>query len=63
MRMEDLPVGSEIILKVVKTKKSDCTGCFFNEITRNIYENVCKDFKCSAIVRKDKKNIKFKRIK
>lgn len=61
--MEDLPIGSEIILKVVKTKKSDCTGCFFNEITRNIYENVCKNFICSAIIRKDKKNIKFKRVK
>lgn len=61
--MEDLPIGAEITLKVVKTKKSDCTGCFFNEITRNIYENVCKDFVCSAIIRKDKKNIKFKRVK
>lgn len=61
--MEDLPIGAEIILKVVKTKRYDCTCCFFNEITRNIYENVCKDFVCSAIIRKDGKNVKFKRVK
>ena len=61
--MEDLPIGSEIVLNVVKTKKSDCTGCFFNEITRNIYENVCKDFVCSASTRKYGKNVQFKRVK
>lgn len=61
--MEDLPIGSEIVLKVVETKEADCSGCFFDEITRNIYENVCKDFACNAIIRKDKKNIKFKRVK
>lgn len=26
--MEDLPVGSEIVLKVVKTEKEQCNGCF-----------------------------------
>lgn len=24
--MEDLPIGSEIVLKVVETKEADCTG-------------------------------------
>lgn len=42
--MEDLPVGSEIVLKVVKTEKEQCNGCFFDEICNNIYENVCGYF-------------------
>ena len=43
--MEDLPIGSEIILKVVKTEKEQCNGCFFDEICTNIYEKVCGNFK------------------
>ena len=27
--MEDLPVGAEIVLKVVETEKEQCNGCFF----------------------------------
>ena len=61
--MEDLPIGSEIILKVVKTEKEQCNGCFFDEICTNIYEKVCGNFKCVAIDRKDKKNVQFKRVK
>lgn len=53
--MEDLPIGSEIILNVVETEKDECNGCFFNEICSNIYENVCGDFNCSASTRKDRK--------
>lgn len=49
--MEDLPVGAEIVLKVVETKETDCSGCFFDEISSNIYENVCGDFYCSACAR------------
>ena len=26
--MEDLPIGSEIVLKVVETEKEQCNGCF-----------------------------------
>lgn len=26
--MEDLPIGSEITLKVVETEKEQCNGCF-----------------------------------
>lgn len=61
--MEDLPIGSEIVLKVVETEKEECNGCFFDEICGNIYENVCVDFNCSASTRKDKKNVQFKRVK
>ena len=61
--MEDLPIGSEIILKVVKTEKEQCNGCFFDEICTNIYEKVCGNFKCVAIDRKDGKAVKFKRVK
>ena len=61
--MEDLPVGAEVVLKVVEAEDFDCTGCFFDEICSNIYEKVCGDFSCSAIDREDGKNVQFKRIK
>ena len=61
--MEDLPICSEIVLKVVETDKEECNGCFFDEISRNIYENICKDICCAAIDRKDVKNVQFKRVK
>lgn len=61
--MEDLPIGSEIILKVVKTEKEECNGCFFNEICSDIYEMVCQNFKCYEDERKDGKNVQFKRVK
>ena len=61
--MEDLPIGSEIVLKVVEIEKEECNGCFFNEISSNIYENVCGDFNCSSSTRKDGKNVQFRRVK
>ena len=61
--MEDLPIGSEIVLKVVETEKDYCLGCFFDEICTNVYEKVCGNFKCSTIDRKDGKNVQFKRVK
>ena len=61
--MEDLPIGSEITLKVVESDKEQCNGCFFDEISSNIYENVCNNFNCIASFRKDGKAVKFKRIK
>lgn len=61
--MEDLSIGSEIVLKVVEKKEFECTGCFFDEISSNIYENVCNNFNCSASTRKDRKNVQFKRVK
>lgn len=41
--MEDLPIGSEIVLKVVETEKEECNGCFFDEISSSIYETVCNN--------------------
>ena len=61
--MEDLPVGSEVTLKVIETDKDNCNGCFFDEIASNIYENVCGNFICSARTRKDGKNVQFRRVK
>lgn len=61
--MEDLHIGSEIILKVVETEKEECNGCFFDEICSDIYEMVCQNFKCYAGERKDGKNVQFKRVK
>lgn len=61
--MEDLPIGAEIVLKVVDTEKDECNGCFFNEICSNIYDNVCGDFNCNASTRKDGKNVQFIRVK
>lgn len=61
--MEDLPVGAEIVLKVVESETEECNGCFFDEISRNIYENICKDICCAASTRKDGKAVQFKRVK
>ena len=61
--MEDLSIGSEIVLKVVEYEKEECNGCFFDEISRSIYGNACGDFNCSASNRKDGKDVKFKRVK
>ena len=59
--MKELKVGERITLEAVE--QYGCRGCFFDEISSNIYENICKDICCAAIDRKDKKNVQFKRIK
>lgn len=61
--MEDLPIGAEVVLKVVETKESDCTGCFFDEIANIINIETCNRIKCASNERKDGKNVQFKRIK
>lgn len=61
--MEDLPIGSEITLKVVEAENFDCTGCFFDEITSDININICNRIKCDSNERKDGKNVRFKRVK
>ena len=61
--MEDLQIGSEITLKVVEDKKGECNGCFFDELCGDIYNVICKNYKCSAADRKDGKNVQFKRVK
>ena len=61
--MEDLPIGSEIVLKVVETKEADCTGCFFDEIANCINIDMCNRIKCASNERKDGKNVQFIRVK
>lgn len=61
--MEDLPIGAEVVLKVVETKESDCTGCFFDEIANIINIETCNRIKCASNERKDGKNVQFKRVK
>ena len=59
--MEDLPVGAEVILKVVEAE--NCDGCFFDELACNMYADIYKRIKCYRLERKDKKNVQFKRVK
>ena len=61
--MEELAVGSEIILKVVEDKKGECNGCFFYEFSSDMYAETCTGFKCGSTERKDGKNVHFKRVK
>lgn len=61
--MEDLPIGAEVVLKVVETKESDCTGCFFDEIANIINIETCNRIKCASNERKDGKNVQFIRVK
>ena len=61
--MKDLPVGSEITLKVVEDKKGECNGCFFYEFASDIYADTCTGFKCGSTERKDGKNVIFKEVK
>lgn len=61
--MEDLPIGSEIVLKVVETKDIHCTGCFFDEIQASINVDSCNRIKCTSNERKDGKNVQFVREK
>ena len=61
--MEELPVGSEITLKVVEDKKGECNGCVFYEFASDIYADTCTGFKCGSTERKDGKNVIFKEVK
>ena len=61
--MEDLPIGSEIVLKVVEDEKEECNGCFFDEISNCININMCNRIKCASNERKDGKAVQFKRVK
>lgn len=51
------------MLKVVETDRRDCLGCFFDEISTNLFENICTHIKCMSTERKDGKNVQFKRVK
>ena len=61
--MEELPVDSEITLKVIEDKKGECNGCFFYEFASDIYADTCTGFKCGSTERKDGKNVIFKEVK
>ncbi len=61
--MEDLPVGAEVVLKVVDAEKEECNGCFFDEIASSINIDTCNRIKCASNERKDGKNVQFKRVK
>ena len=61
--MEDLPIGAEVVLKVVETEEADCSGCFFDEIANSINIETCNRIKCALNERKDGKNVQFKRVK
>ena len=67
--MEDLPIGSEIVLKVVESEKEECNGCddcFFG------YDDTCYNptyngwgdgFLCEREERSDGKHVIFKEVK
>lgn len=61
--MEELPIGTEVVLKVVETKDINCTGCFFDEIQASINVDSCNRIKCTSNERKDGKNVLFVREK
>lgn len=58
--MEDLPIGAEVVLKVVETKEADCTGCFFDG--KGACE-VWRQYPCAREQRSDRKNVIFKEVK
>ena len=53
--MEDLPIGAEVVLNVVEANGSDCTGCFFDEISSTINIDMCNRIKCTSNERKKRK--------
>lgn len=64
--MEDLPIGSEIVLKVVESETEECNGCFFG------YDDTCYNptyngwgdgFLCEPEERSDGKHVIFKEVK
>ena len=58
--MEEIPVGSRLTLEVVETTNYSCDGCFFDEIAKSLYDDFCKQLKCSRAERKDNKSIIYK---
>lgn len=58
--MEDLSIGSEIVLKVVEAEKETCYGCFF---FGNSACEVWRKYPCDSKLRKDNKNVIFEEVK
>ena len=64
--MEDLPIGSEIVLKVVEIEKEECNGCFFGHddtCYNPTYNGWGDGFQCEPKERSDGKNVIFKEVK
>lgn len=59
--MEDLPIGAEIVLKVVETDKESCKGCFFD--SKMFYCEAWRKYTCSIKIRSDHKSVIFKEVK
>lgn len=64
--MEDLPICSEIVLKVVESETEECDDCFFG------YDDTCYNptyngwgdgFLCEPEERSDGKHVIFKEVK
>lgn len=58
--MEDLPIGSEIVLKVVETDKESCKGCFFD--SKMFYCEAWRKYPCSIKIRSYHKSVIFKEV-
>lgn len=58
--MEDLPIGSEIVLKVVESETEECNGCFFDSKDSC---GVWRNCSCASKQRSDHKNVIFKEVK
>lgn len=57
---DDIQLGTRITLQV---SEGGCDGCFFDELQSDIYENPCRRIKCTPNERKDRKRVKFIRVK
>ena len=62
--MKELKVGERVTITLEAVEQDGtCDGCFFDELTCNMYHNICKRIKCDRLERKDRKNVQFKRVK
>ena len=60
--MEDLSIGSEIVLKVVEDEKEGCDGCFFDG-RNGCCVAISLGMECVPKYRSDGKNIIYKEVK
>lgn len=59
--MEDLPIGSEITLKVVESETEGCNGCFFDRNGSCVA--ILLGMECVPKYRSDKNDVIFKEVK
>ena len=58
--MKDIEVGEKIIIECIETNKDKpfvCEKCFFYNILLHCH------YRCSPAIRKDEKNVIFRRVK